>query len=391
MSSAVRFGIDGLLQFPVYNKYRIGLVTNDAATTSRGALSRLALLEKKFRLVKLFSPEHGLSARAADGLSLSDATDGLTHLPVISLYGDHLAPTEEDLADIDLVVYDLPDIGCRFYTYQWTLSYVMESCSNFNKPLLILDRPNPLSGDLLLAEGPMLDEVNCSSFIGRWTMPLRHSSTIGELASYWNDLKKLNVDLQIVKMEHWERKKFFSDLGIAFVPTSPAIPYFTIALLYPGTGLLEGVNISEGRGTPYPFKICGAPFINAGQLTRAFNALAVPGIKASPYNFVPVSGKYEKENCYGIMLHITDQLVLRPVTVGLSIINLLINLYPGKITGHAYKTAANPTGEKHLEKLTGMSGIWSLLQQEVATFQINLPEMVGVNEWESTMEPWLLY
>ena len=391
MSSVIRFGIDGLLQSPAYNKYRIGLVTNDAATTARGILSRLALVEKGFRLVKLFSAEHGLSSRAADGIFQPHGTDSLTNLPVISLYGDHLAPTEEDLMDIDMVVYDLPDIGCRFYTYQWTLTHIMESCSNYDKHLLILDRPNPLSGNLLLAEGPMLDEENCSSFIGRWPMPLRHSCTIAELAFYWNHLKQLNLDLQIIKMKHWERKNFFSDLGIAFVPTSPGIPYFTIALLYPGTGLLEGINISEGRGTSYPFKICGAPFINSGQLTEAFNALALPGIKASPYNFVPASGKYEKEDCHGMMLHITDQHALRPVTIGLTIINLLINLYPGKITEHEYRTIANPTGEKHLEKLTGLSGIWPLLQQEVASFQKDLPAMVAVTEWQSMMEPWLLY
>ena len=165
----VLFGIDYLLlQKNKFQGYRLALATNNAATTSSGESSRIALLKADFAIAKLFSPEHGLTAQGEDGAYQNNSTDSLTQLPIISLYSEHLMPTAEDMADIDMVLFDIPDVGCRFYTYLWTMTYVMEACALHNKPLVILDRPNPIGGDIDRAEGPMLDEKNCSSFIGRW-------------------------------------------------------------------------------------------------------------------------------------------------------------------------------------------------------------------------------
>src|SRR6187402_939289 len=260
-------GIDTFLQDPEVNKNSaFAMVTNNAAFTSDRILSRLALVEKGFYLVKIFSPEHGVSVKGADGVYQKDAIDIKTALPIISLYGDRLKPTEEDLKDIDIVLFDIPDVGCRFYTYLWTMTYVMEACAKYNKQLIILDRPNPIGGDLSKTEGPMLDEINCSSFIGRWSMPVRHSCTLGELANYFLAKKVNGLDLKIIAAQNWKRDRIAGTDGFDFYPTSPAIQNISTALVYPGMGLLEGINVNEGRGTAHPFTQFGAPWINAEEL-----------------------------------------------------------------------------------------------------------------------------
>ena len=188
----VLFGVDVLLATEIipWKSQRIGMVTNEAATTQSLVPSRLALQ-------KLFSPEHGISAKGADGAPMLNGFDELTDLPIVSLYGQKLAPTAEDLADIDLIVFDVPDIGVRFYTYLWTLSYLIESAATQKTPLIILDRPNPISGLMELNEGPLLDP-HCTSFIGRWPMPIRHGCTLGELALYYNTQRNINATLEII-------------------------------------------------------------------------------------------------------------------------------------------------------------------------------------------------
>lgn len=196
-------GIDTFLQqCELYKSRRLGLVTNNAAFTSDGLLSRLALLKNEFNLKKIFSPEHGISVKGEDGVYQKHSIDIKTDLPIISLYSDRLMPTEEDLSDIDVVLFDIPDVGCRFYTYLWTMTYVMEACAKYKKQLIILDRPNPIGGSLNMAEGPMLDEINCSSFIGRWSIPIRHCCTIGELANYFSAKKINGIDLKIISVKN---------------------------------------------------------------------------------------------------------------------------------------------------------------------------------------------
>lgn len=180
------FGINQLLnQSFNFKEKRIALVCNAASVTNYGVATRIALLKKGFKIVRLFTPEHGLNAAGVDGQYQADGIDSKTGVPITSLYGNNFAPKREDFEGVDLVVFDLPDIGCRFYTYLWTMTYIMEACNAFGLPLIIADRPNPIGGDLSQAEGPFLDEQNCSSFIGRWSIPIRHSCTLGELARYF--------------------------------------------------------------------------------------------------------------------------------------------------------------------------------------------------------------
>jgi len=382
----VQFGIDALLQQPgKFRDLRLALVTNNAATTSSGTLSRVALLKSKFDIVKLFSPEHGLTAQGEDGIFQSNVTDVTTALPVVSLYGDRLRPSAEDLADIDAVIFDIPDVGCRFYTYLWTMTYIMEACAEFKKPLFILDRPNPIGGDLNLIEGPLLDEANCSSFIGRWSIPVRHSCSFGELANYFAATRVEDLDLQIMKAEGWNREQA-KDVGWFFVPPSPAIIDIETTLLYPGMGLLEGINVNEGRGTNDPFKIFGAPWINADQLHEAFENLKLPGIVTHAYSYEPRLGLYYNEKCYGLHLDVSDSSSFRPVRTGLELIKLIASLYPERCKERFYKTGVNPTGEQHLDRLTGLYNSFERIRSQEVTGP-------GLNaaEWKEIILPYSLY
>ncbi len=381
------FGIDYLLlQKNKFQHSRLALVTNNAATTSSGESSRIALLKAGFTITKLFSPEHGLTAKGEDGVYQPNSIDSLTQLPIISLYGEHLMPTAEDLADIDIVLFDIPDVGCRFYTYLWTMTYVMEACALHNKPLVILDRPNPIGGDIDKAEGPMLDEKNCSSFIGRWNIPVRHSCTLGELATFFAATRIKNLNLDVIKAQNWNRKQTASEAGWHFVPTSPAIQNTETALLYPGMGLLEGINVNEGRGTDSPFKIVGAPWIDAQQLNTAFTDLQLPGIKSVAINYVPEWGMYANESCNGLQFSVTDSNSFRPVETGLQLVSLIISLYPEHCKERLYKTVANPSGAGHLDKLTGVYKSFEKIKNGESISATLQPK-----EWKEIIQPYLLY
>ena len=387
MATNIAAGIDIICgQQASYKNARVALVTNDVATSISGLSSRIALLKAGFTLVKLFSPEHGLSAGGDDGAYQQHHTDALTLLPVISLYGDTLAPTDADLQDIDIVLFDIPDVGCRFYTYLWTMTYTMEACAANQKSLIILDRPNPLGGDLRLAEGPMLDEAHCSSFIGRWSIPVRHSCSFGELASYFAATLLPGLDLKIMKVQYWQRAQNAVQAGWHFAPTSPAITDFVTALLYPGMGLLEGISVNEGRGTGHPFTQLGAPWINGQQLAEAFAALTLPGIEAGEISYTPSWGLYAGEQCHGVQFAISGSTEFRPVATGIALLELLASMYPANCTERKYPTVANPGGGGHLDKLLG---VWQSFGQIKKGSLLPLTKVY--NQWMKTIAPYLLY
>jgi uncharacterized protein YbbC (DUF1343 family) len=379
-------GIDHFLQqSAVYKEKRIALVTNNAALTSQGVSNREALLKNGFTLVKLFSPEHGLTASGADGAFQNSGMDDLTGLPVISLYGDQLAPAEKDLDDTDIVLFDIPDVGCRFYTYLWTMTHVMESCASFHKQFIVADRSNPISGNISLAEGPMLDEKNCSSFIGRWSIPIRHSCTLGELATYFAATKIKSLQPDVIPLTNWQRNQMADDSGGKFIPTSPAIQNVSTALLYPGMGLLEGINVNEGRGTNSTFRICGAPWIHGPALRQAFMEKGCAAISCQSYSYVPTEGLYANQNCNGLEFFITDANNLRPVEMGLALLQTIIALYPEHVEERLYQTRANPSGHAHLDKLLGI---------EHAFIKIKNGEIINTDvadSWAPLMQPFLLY
>jgi uncharacterized protein YbbC (DUF1343 family) len=261
----------------------------------------------------------------------------------------------------------------------------MEACAAFNKPLLIADRPNPVSGNVDLAEGPMLDEKNCASFIGRWSIPVRHSCTNGELANYFSAVKKIRIDISIIKNENWNRHKPAGDEW-DFTSTSPAITDIETAMLYPGMGLMEGINVNEGRGTYLPFKIVGAPWIDSEILLKEFNRLSLPGVRAEAIIYTPVDSFYSNEACRGLRLTVTNTNNFKPVLTGIELIRVIQNLFPDKCEERLYKTAVNPAGKNHLDKLTGVLGSFEkiksreLLQQNYTT-----------GDWKEIIKPYLLY
>jgi len=388
----VQLGIDRLLLTAWdWKARRIGFVTNNAAVTSNYEASRKALIRNGFNVVRLFSPEHGLDTTGPDGHFMGNTMDTLTGLPVVSLYGDKLAPDQKDFEDLDVILIDLPDIGSRFYTYLWTLTYVLEAGALYGKKLIVLDRPNPISGNLLLAEGPMLDEVNAASFIGRWAIPVRHSCTIGELSYYFNIERKIGCDLQVVTCTGWRRHLFHPDWSESFVPASPAINTFETALLYPCLCFLEATNISEGRGTAVPFRVAGAPWINAGELADIFNDNIKTAVVAREVDFVPEVGRYAGNSCKGIMLHVTDRYQFHAVKTGLLLIKLIMDTYKGRFEWAPYKTLVNGKGENHLTLLLGQQNAEDFFKLPFEGFKEELDDYVSNGNWRELVEPVLIY
>jgi len=327
---------------PELRSARVGMVTNDVARTTTDAPSRKALLDAGMKISRLFGPEHGIGAVAADGAKVGDSTDTLTGLPVTSLYGATHKPPAESLKDMDVLMFDIPDVGARFYTYIWTLSYVLEAAAESGKPLWVLDRPNPIGGDLSAAEGPMLEESFVSSFVGRWCMPIRHCLTVGELARLWNAQKNLGADVRVVQASGWTREMHWPATGLEFVAPSPNMPSYESALLYPGTCLIEGTNLSEGRGTDAPFQLTGAPWVDADCVAGMFNDCGYEGVVAEAVQFVPAGRKFEKVQCGGVKLRITDAKKIRPVSAGLALVGIFARLYPDEMQWHPYPTGGQP-------------------------------------------------
>ncbi len=388
-------GIDSLLaQEPVWKHKRIGLVTNHAATTSRFEASRLALLRQGFNIVRLFSPEHGLDTTGADGHAMTNSVDVLTRLPVISLYGDKLAPSPADLEDIDLVLFDVPDIGSRFYTYLWTMSHVLEACARNSVPLVIADRPNPLSGKFDLAAGPLLDEARCSSFIGRWSIPVRHSSTLGELARYFNASRTIGCQLDVRPCRNWHRQMFHPDWARSFVPLSPAIPAFESALLYHGLCLLEATNLSEGRGSATPFRVVGAPWLLAEETADLVNRMAAEisqSVFARPLLFTPAEGKFAGQKCGGVMFHVADFTEFQSLQFGMLLVRILKELHPDMFEWATYPTHVNPTGRNHLDLLLGVEDAEKLFDVPLSDFVAATKKLTDPGDWSRRMQPFLLY
>jgi uncharacterized protein YbbC (DUF1343 family) len=396
-SPGIWFGIDRFIveDTPRLRGRRIALLTHDAAVTASVPKpltpSRLAVLQSGTRLAALFSPEHGIGADAPDGAAVVDGTDRLTALPVRSLYGTGIRPSREMLADIEILLVDLQDVGARFYTYIWTLSYVLEACAETGVPVWVLDRPNPLGGDLGAAEGPIFDESIPAGLAGRWAVPIRHSLTIGELARLWNRERGIGADLRVIEMRGWHRSTRWPGLGLPFVPTSPAMPSYETAVFYPGTGLLEGLNVNEGRGTAAPFQLVGAPWMHGPALADALNALGLAGMIARPVEYTPSSGRHAGRRCSGVMLHVTDDLALRPVALGFHLIALIWRLHPQDCAWANYPTAANPTGRGHFERLVGRSDVAPVLQHPPVDLRDQVSHWTEAREWSSRTSSHLLY
>ncbi len=384
-----RTGIDlvGSGRGPDLRGLRLGLVTNDVALTSDVRRGREALLTAGLDLRLLFSPEHGLTGMAREGALMGDAVDPVTGLPVRSLYGETLAPSPEDLAGLDAVLFDLPDVGARFYTYLWTLSHVLEACAASGTRLVVLDRPNPLGGDLARAEGPMLDEARCQSFVGRWSMPVRHSLTIGELARWWVRSRRIDVELDVVAVEGWTRDMTAVGSTAHWTPPSPAMPSALTALLYPGTCLLEGVNLSEGRSTAVPFRVLGAPWLDSEELARRIRGLGLPGLLATPYPFTPLVRDHAGEACEGVLLAVTDVDALRPVRSVVRILSVVAELHGDRLEERTFPPMPGEAPRTALEKLFGRVDAFP----EITSGEWDDPARFDVPQWAEAVADSLLY
>lgn len=390
----VELGLDVLLKKsePALKKINWALVTNDAARTKDGIPSRSAILQKDWKLSCLFSPEHGLYATGADGAAQTDQLDPLTNLPVFSLYGPQFGPALENMEFVEGVLFDLPDTGVRFYTYLWTMTYLMEACMAARKPLLILDRPNPLSGQLDLAEGPMLDEQELSSFIGRWRIPIRHCLTFGELALYWQHTRNMKaLDLQVIPCRGWKREQYFSDTGLPFFPPSPAINYSETFLTYPALCFLEGLNVNEGRGSSVPFQQFGAPWLDSDCLATVLNAAGFNGCHFEKVQYIPETSRYAGEKCQGVRLQVRDRECYRPIQTGIGIVAILQQYFSEKIDWATYPTHANPSGTNHLDLLTGKTGLRKQLEKQPEMILSQLSAITSVPSWQGEVQDFLLY
>jgi uncharacterized protein YbbC (DUF1343 family) len=304
---------------------KIGIVTNHTGILPDGRHIVDVLNEiEGVKIVALFGPEHGIRGEVPDGKSISHGVDAKTGIPVFSLYGDVKKPTEEMLKDIDVLIFDIQDVGARFYTYISTMSYCMEACAEMGKKFIVLDRPNPIRG--VYVDGPIL-EPRFKSFVGLHPIPVAHGMTVGELAKMFNDegwLKNaVKADLTVVKMENYSRRMWFDQTGLPWVKPSPNMMTLKTAIVYTATCFIEGTNVSEGRGTQHPFEWIGAPWIDGEKLAKELNNYKLPGVKFEPISFTPtdiekvtVDPKYEGEKCGGVYLNVYDREKFEPVKVG---------------------------------------------------------------------------
>ncbi len=307
-------GLDSLIEEkPKWlRRKRIGLLANQASVSFRRFLPAHLVLKELLgsSLVRLFSPQHGLySTKQANMVPSEDEIDPLTGIPVISLYGPRLSPEPSHLQDLDLLLVDLQDVGCRVYTYMWTLLLVLKQAATCGLEVAVLDRPNPL-GDLV--EGPILSP-HYRSFVGLLEIPMCHGLTLGELALLFKMRLDLEVDLKVVKVKGWKRRDRYPATGLPWCMPSPNMPNFSTALVYPGQVLLEGTNLSEGRGTTRPFEVFGAPWLRIERLLKPLEKLSILGVKFRPVIFEPTFDKWKGEVCQGFQLHVVDESRFRPV------------------------------------------------------------------------------
>ena len=380
----LKFGLDLLCaNFDKYiGKDKIGLITNPSGVDPN-LVSSIDLLHQTGQLVALYGPEHGVRGHIQAGERVSSYRDEKTDLPVYSLYGETRKPTREMLDGVDVLVFDLQDVGCRFYTYLYTLLYAMQAAAEYDLGIVVLDRPNPLGGELV--EGNVL-ESGFTSFVG-YPIPVRYVLTIGELALYFNTVFEINARLTVVPLDGWTRAKLGDELGIAWVPPSPNIPKVETALVYPGTCFVEGTNLSEGRGTALPFEMVGAPFIDGDLLTTALNDLKLPGVVFRPTTFTPSFSKHAGEQCYGVQLHIRDREAFRPVKTGLILIETVARLYK------EFEFIEPPAGGRRyfFDLLAGTDQVRKAIVAGQALDELFAKWEIEQKEFRTRCEPFFLY
>ena len=376
-TSRTRVGIDVWSErgfAPLAGK-RIGLISNLTGRNSRGELTAYVLqMEPSVDLVAIFSPEHGFSG-IEEG-SVESTSDSASGLPVHSLYGDTRRPTSQMLDGLDALVFDIQDIGTRFYTYATTMAYAMEQAATYDLSFVVLDRPNPIAGAHV--QGPLLDASELS-FVGYAPIPIRHGMTIGELARYFNQESGIGADLTVIEIAGWRRTDWYDATGLQWTNPSPNIRNLVQATLYPAIGPLETTNVSVGRGTEEPFEWFGAPWIDAQRLAEALNAAALPGVRFMPHDRTPSTSVYSGELCHGVDIILTDR---GAFAAGLTAITLATTLY--ELHGETWSLEQFP-------RLWGRPEVISQLRSGLSATQIAATWAADLAKFLEVRERYLIY
>lgn len=377
----VRTGADVLLgkRLALLQGKRVGVICNHTSLLSNGTHLVDTLLARGVNVTTLFGPEHGIRGSIQAGSKVDDEIDSATGLRVYSLYSRTRKPTAEMLQNVDVLLFDLQDVGARFYTYAGTMSYAMEACAEFGKQFVVLDRPNPING--VDVEGPVLD-MTLRSFTGLFPTPIRHGLTLGELAKMiigegW--ILDTRLDLTVVPMEGWKRSMWYDQTGLRWVPPSPNMKTLQTATVYPGTCLFETTNISEGRGTAKPFEYIGAPGIDGDTLARVLNNLRLKGVKFEAITFTPRSDsmaalnpKFKGKECRGVAVKVVNRKVFRPVEVGIAMLSVFQKIYGSKFTireGQLDHFLGDEIARKKLQEGLSASRILSFSETQRADYR----------------------
>jgi uncharacterized protein YbbC (DUF1343 family) len=390
MPAKVRLGCDGLFQDPPewFRSSRLGLLVNQASVNH--LFQNVSALVKRAGgdLTCLFSPQHGFHGeKQANMVESEDSWDSGCNIPVVSLYGSVRQPSSEMLDKIDVLLIDLPDVGTRVYTYGTTMGLCMEAAAALGKKVVVLDRPNPINGSQI--EGNLVLQDH-RSFVGRYPIPMRHGLTMGELARFISRRCGIECDLEVIPIQGWKRGDFFPDTGLAWIHPSPNMPSWETALLYPGMVLLEGTNISEGRGTTLPFHLFGAPFIDHRKLGAYLDDCRLEGVVFRHVCFEPVFDKWAGEVCNGFQVHITNRETIKPYRLGLCLLQGLLQTH-----GELFQWLPPPY-EYEREKLPidiliGNTELRRKIESGTSMEELEEAWAAEVDEFRSNREDCLLY
>ncbi|WP_082235737.1 exo-beta-N-acetylmuramidase NamZ family protein [Halobacillus massiliensis] len=363
----------------------VGLITNPTGVDKDlNSIVDLLHNDPDVNLTALYGPEHGVRGSAQAGEYVEYYIDEQTGVPVYSLYGKTRKPTPEMLEDIDVLLFDIQDVGTRFYTYIYTMAYAMEAAQENDIPFIVLDRPNPLGGEKV--EGPVMEEAY-KSFVGNYEIPLRHGMTVGELAMLFNKEFEIGADLTVVEMNKWKRKTYYEDTPLQFVAPSPNMPTPTTALVYPGAALIEGTNVSEGRGTTQPFELLGAPFINSTELAAELNELNLPGVVFRAASFTPSFSKHAGRLSHGVQIHVTHKESFEPIETGLHIVKTIHDMYPDDF---AFR-AENSQGISFFDNLIGNGWVREAIENGDSVEEIKNQWQDELKEFKKVRKHYLLY
>lgn len=382
----VKPGIEVLLDeyMHLIEQKNVGLITNMTGVDSEKTHIADVLQQHSsdVNVAAFFAPEHGLRGDKAAGEYVASYVDEATGVPVYSLYGETRKPTPSMLEDVDVLLFDIQDVGTRFYTYIYTMAYAMEAAAEEGIPFVVLDRPNPIGGTIV--EGPILD-TQFSSFIGMYPIALRHGMTVGELARYFNSEYGIDTELTVVPMRGWQRDMWFNETGLPWIAPSPNMVTVDTAFVYPGMGLIEGTNVSEGRGTEAPFEIIGAPWVDGEKLAAVLNEQHIPGVQFQPVTFTPTESKFAGVPSEGVRVEVTDRDVFRSVTTGFHVIGALYELYDE----FAWRP---PSGGQHFfDLLTGHKHVRWLVEQNTPADNIVSVWEGDVSEFKAKRAQYLIY